>query len=175
MMATMIAIRTDGNADGELPPKPGGDAQRAPEALVGDDQLAEGACRPPREDTRDHEVARQAQPAGDQCRHDHEAERPQGAEPVQGAEQRCQPVRQRVEEVEDRALAAGDVAVVERAHDQDRDPEEQAEPVARAPPQRALRRGAEHADPPRARRLYVGRLARGHHGYMVPTPGLGVA
>ena len=71
----------------------GGDAQRAPEALVGDDELTEGACRPPREDTRNHEVAGQAQPAGDQCRHDHEADRPQRAQPVQGAEHRCQSVR----------------------------------------------------------------------------------
>ena len=175
MMATMIAIRTDGNADGEPPTKPVAMRSVRPKPSWATTSSPRARAVPhARTPATTRSRARRSRPATS-CRHDDEAERPQGAEAVQGAEERCQPVRQGVEEVEDRALAAGDVAVVERAHDQDRDPEEQAEPVARAPPQRALGRGAEHADPPRARRLHLGRLARGHHGYMVPTRGLGVA
>ena len=48
MTATITAIRTDGNVDGELP-QAGGDAQRVPDVLMRVDHLAEDPRRHPRE------------------------------------------------------------------------------------------------------------------------------
>ena len=127
------------------------------EARVLDDQRADDAGQRPRDHAADGEVARQPPAPHHQRRHHDEAECPQRAECVDQVEQRVELVRESVERGEEVLLELRGAVLVPDGEDEDPDADDQAEPVAGAPPEGLLRRGPERVRAPRVHPRRLGR------------------
>ena len=152
--------------------EPSDHLEAATEAVLLDDECAEDPPDHPGEAAGDREVTREAPTVVEQRRGHDEGHRPEGAEPVERHEQRLQPVRQGVEELEDALLGRRDVAGVLGEEDHHHDGDAEAHHVAGAAAVRLLGRRPEgvhaHAVEASPDALVLLRLER------VVSPGHGV-
>ena len=99
-----------------------------------DDELTDRPPSRPREDPGEEQVTRQAHPPDDDCGDDDQSDGPERAQAIQRAEERPEPVGQRVEEVEHRLLGRRRVADVTDRGDEQHQRDRHRHPVGGAPP-----------------------------------------